>query len=77
MFCVYLLSLIVKNGYIQGVRSLKLSAAAVPCYYIVPRLSRKQGTLNLIHSSFRLSVRLSVTKTLTWLISSEVLMIEH
>ena len=29
------------------------------------------------HSSVRPSVRLSVTKTLTWLISSEVFMIEH
>ena len=36
---------------------------------IVPCLSRKRGTLKLI--------RPSVTKTLTLLISSEVLMIEH
>ena len=55
----------------------------------VPRLSRKRGTLNLIRPSVPPSVRpsvrpslrppvpLSVTKTLTWLISSEVLMIEH
>ena len=41
----------------------------------VPRLSRKRGTLKLI----RLSVRLSICKkkTLTWLISSEVLVIDH
>ena len=39
----------------------------------VPRPSRKRGTLKLIHLSVPLSVRQSVTKTLTWLISSEVL----
>ena len=46
-----------------------------------PRLSRKRGTLKLIRPSDLLSVRPSVcpsvTKTLTLLISSEVLMIEH
>ena len=39
------------------------------CLLFVPRLSQKRGTLNLI--------RLSVTKILNWLISSEVLMMEH
>ena len=43
----------------------------------VPRLSQKWGTLKLIRLSVCPSVRLSVTKTLTWLISSEVLMIQH
>ena len=47
----------------------------------VPRLLRKWGTLNLIRlsvcPSVLLSVPLSVTKTLTWLISSEVLMIQN
>ena len=46
-----------------------------------PALLRKRGTLKLIRPSFcpsvRPSGRLSVTKTLTWLISSEVLKIEH
>ena len=42
---------------------------------VVPRLSRKRGTLKLIRLS--VLVYLSVTKTLTLLISSEVLMIEH
>ena len=41
-----------------------------------PPLSRKQGDIKS-HSSVRPSVRPSVTKTLTWLISSEVLKIEH
>ena len=41
--------------------------------FIVPHLSQKQGILKLI----RPSVCPYVTKTLTWLISSEVLMIEH
>ena len=49
--------------------------------FVVPRLSRKRGTLKLIRLSVPLSVCpsvcMSVTKTLTWLISSEVLMIEH
>ena len=42
-----------------------------------PCLSQKRGTLKLIRLSVHLSVPLSVTKTLTWLISSEVLMMEH
>ena len=50
---------------------------AVVILVIVPRLLRKQGTLKLIRLSVPLSVRPSVTKTLTWFISSEVLMIEH
>ena len=37
---------------------------------VVPRLSRKRGT----YISF---VCLSVTKTLTWLISSKIFMIEY
>ena len=41
--------------------------------FIVPRLSRKRGTLN----SFVCPSVCSVTKTLTWLISSEVLMMEN
>ena len=45
--------------------------------FVVPRLSRKQGILKLIRPSVCPSVCLSVTKTLTWLISSDVLMIEH
>ena len=45
--------------------------------FLSPRISRKRGTLKLICTSVHQSVRLSVTKTLTWLISSEVLMIEH
>ena len=44
---------------------------------VVPRLSRKRRTLKLIRPSVRQSVSPSVTKTLTWLISFEVLMIEH
>ena len=40
-----------------------------------PRLSRKRGTFKLICPSVPLSVCLSVTKSLTWLISSEILMI--
>ena len=44
---------------------------------IVPNLSRKRGTLKLIRPSVSQSVCLSVTKTLTWLKSSEVLKIEH
>ena len=46
----------------------------------VPRFSRKRGDIKSHSSvcpSVRLSVRPSLTKTLTWLISSEVLMIEH
>ena len=43
----------------------------------VPHLSWKRGTLKLIHPSFCLCVCPSVTKSLTLLISSEVLMIEH
>ena len=47
---------------------------------IVPRALAKAGDIKT-HSSVLLSVRpslrLSVTKTLTWLISSEVLKIEH
>ena len=50
------------------------------CHYFCPPLSRKRGDIKS-HSSVRPSlppsVRLSVTKTLTWLISFEVLMIEH
>ena len=53
----------------------------LPLLLIVPRLPRKRETLKLIRPSVSLSVCLSVspsvTKTLTWLISSEVLMIEH
>ena len=54
------------------------------CVDYCPPLSRKRGDIKS-HSSVCLSVRpsvppsvrLSVTKTLTWLISSEVLKIEH
>ena len=45
-----------------------------------PPLSRKRGDIKSHSSvclSVPLSVRLSVTKTLTWLISSELLKIEH
>ena len=42
-----------------------------------PRLSLKRGHHSSICLSIRLSVGLSVTKTLTWLIFSEVFMIEH
>ena len=45
-------------------------------YFYCPLLSRKPGDIKF-HSSVPLSVCLSVTKTLNWLISSEVLMIEH
>ena len=47
-----------------------------PGMVIVPRLSRKRGTLKK-NSFVHLSVRASVTKTLTWLISSEVFMIDY
>ena len=46
-------------------------------YVYCPRFSRKLVTLKLIRLSVRLSVFPSVTNTLTWLISSEVLMIDH
>ena len=46
-------------------------------FLIVPRLSRKRGTLKLIRLSVRLSLCMSVTKTLTWLISFDLLKIEH
>ena len=47
--------------------------------YFCPRLSRKRGIFKLIRPSVCQSVCLSVpvTKTLTWLISFELLMIEH
>ena len=46
-------------------------------HFLSPRLLRKRGTLKLIRSSVCLSLCLSVTKTLSWLISSKVLTIEH
>ena len=66
---------------IQLLLSAHIGAPVCNLDVFVPRLSRKRGTLKLIclsvSPSVRPSVRLSVTKTLTWLISSEVLMIEH
>ena len=51
----------------------------VPSLNCPPHFSESRGTLKLIRPSVPLSVRPSVTKTLTWLIhvSSEVLKIEH
>ena len=46
------------------------------CYFCPPPFT-KAGDIKTHRPSACLSVRLSVTKTLTWLISSEVLMIEH
>ena len=51
--------------------------AHTECLFLSPAFSESMGTLNLICLSVPLSVCPSVTKTLTLLISSEVLMIEH
>ena len=46
---------------------------SVCCSFLSPTFCKSRGTLKLI----RMSLCLSVTKTWTWLISFEVLMIEH
>ena len=50
--------------------------AEIQGFFIVPHALAKAGDIKT-HSSFSQSVCPSVTKTLTWLISSEVFMIEH
>ena len=61
------------------IEHLKVDRILPGCVIVVPRFSRKHGDIKS-HSSFCpfvcLSVRLS-QKLLTWLISSEVLVIEH
>ena len=60
--------------------SLECAVKPQQTVFIVPRAIAKAGDIKTHSSvclSVPLSVRLSVTKTLTWLISSALLKIEH
>ena len=68
---------VTKSGCQSGKKKIKIIAVYWQFHVCCPPPFAKAGDIKTHFSVCRLSLCLSITKTLTWLISSEVLMIQH